>query len=78
MVEKVKALLQGRSENHLAPFFWQHGEDGVATTLERHCYDLTKDDPRMKLRGLAAPTCGSGITGRVRVLLEHEQEETAL
>lgn len=30
MVEKVKALLQGRSENHLAPFFWQHGEDEAA------------------------------------------------
>lgn len=50
----------------------------VATTLERHCYNLTKDDPRMKLRGLAAPSCGSGITGRVRVLFEHEQEETSL
>lgn len=41
-------------------------------------YDLTKDDPRMKLRGLAVPACGSGITGRVRVLFEHEQEETSL
>lgn len=30
MVEKVKALLQGRSDNHLAPFFWQHGEDEAA------------------------------------------------
>lgn len=50
----------------------------VATTLERYCYDLTKDDPRMKMRGLAAPTCGSGITGRVSILFENEQEETAL
>ena len=39
----------------------------VATTLERHCYDQTKDDPRMKMRGLAEPTCGSGITGTVTV-----------
>ena len=30
MVEKVKALLQGRSKNHLAPFFWQHGENEAA------------------------------------------------
>lgn len=36
----------------------------VATTLERQCYDFLKDDPRAQLRGLAAPTCGSGITGR--------------
>lgn len=50
----------------------------VATTLERYCYDLTKNDPRMKMRGLAAPTCGSGITGRVSILFENEQEETAL
>ena len=50
----------------------------MAATLERHCCSLTRDDPRMKLRGLAAPRCNSGITGRVRVLFEHEQEETAL
>lgn len=39
----------------------------VATTLERYCYDLTKDDIRMKFRGLREPSCGSGITGRVKV-----------
>lgn len=39
----------------------------VATTLERQCYDMTKDDPRMKMRGLAKPQLGSGITGKVRV-----------
>ncbi|MDE6622202.1 MAG: hypothetical protein K2K74_17265 [Lachnospiraceae bacterium] len=39
----------------------------VATTLERQCYDMTKDDPRMKMRGLAKPQSGSGITGNVRV-----------
>lgn len=50
----------------------------VATTLERYCYGLTKDDPRMKMRGLAAPTCGSGITGRVSIFFENEQEETTL
>ncbi len=27
MVEKMGALLRGEYENHLAPFFWQHGED---------------------------------------------------
>lgn len=49
----------------------------VATTLERYCYGLTKDDPRMKMRGLAAPSCGSGITGRMTVFFENEQEEAA-
>lgn len=44
----------------------------VATTLERHCYDLTKDDPRMKMRGLAAPSCGSGITGQAAIFFEEE------
>lgn len=44
----------------------------VATTLERHCYDLTRDDPRMKMRGLAAPSCGSGITGQVTIFFEEE------
>lgn len=39
----------------------------VATTLERYCYDLTKDDIRMKFRGLQTPVCGSGITGDVRI-----------
>lgn len=39
----------------------------VATTLERQCYEMTKDDPRMKMRGLAKPTCKSGITGSVCV-----------
>lgn len=37
----------------------------VATTLERQCYEMTKDDPRMKMRGLAKPEGGSGITGEV-------------
>ncbi len=27
MNETIRALLDGRSENHLMPFFWQHGED---------------------------------------------------
>lgn len=44
----------------------------VATTLERHCYDLTRDDPRMKMRGLAAPSCGSGITGQATIFFEEE------
>jgi len=44
----------------------------VATTLERYCYDLTKDDPRMKMRGLAAPSCGSGITGQATIFFEEE------
>ena len=41
----------------------------VATTLERCCYGLTKDDPRMKMRGLAVPSGGSGITGQVTIFL---------
>ena len=47
----------------------------AATTLERYCYSLTKDDPRMKLRGLAVPSCGSGITGCVSLFFESEQED---
>ena len=39
----------------------------VATTLERQCYDALKDDIRSKMRGLAEPTGGSGITGTVTV-----------
>lgn len=39
----------------------------VATTLERKCYEMTKDEPRMKMRGLSEPVCGSGITGRAAV-----------
>lgn len=27
MIRKIKQLLEGNSENHLMPFFWQHGED---------------------------------------------------
>ena len=27
MNETIRALLDGRSENHLMPFFWQHGEE---------------------------------------------------
>ncbi len=27
MIEKIHALLRGECENHLMPFFWQHGED---------------------------------------------------
>lgn len=25
--ELIQNLLEGRTENHLMPFFWQHGED---------------------------------------------------
>lgn len=39
----------------------------VATTLERYCYHLTKDDIRSKFRGVKEPHCGSGITGRVKL-----------
>ena len=27
MIEKMKNILNGEYENHLMPFFWQHGED---------------------------------------------------
>ena len=39
----------------------------VATTLERWNYAVSKDDPRAKAMGLTEPTCGSGITGTVRL-----------
>ena len=37
----------------------------VATTLERKCYEMTKDEPRMKMRGLSEPVCGK--IGRAHV-----------
>ena len=27
MNETIRTLLRGESENHILPFFWQHGED---------------------------------------------------
>ena len=27
MNNSIRALLRGESENHILPFFWQHGED---------------------------------------------------
>ena len=34
MNEQIKKLLAGQEENHLMPFFWQHGED--ETTLREY------------------------------------------
>lgn len=42
----------------------------VATTLERYCYGLTKDDIRSAWRGVKPPVCGSGITGKVKLWIE--------
>lgn len=39
----------------------------VATTLGRQMYDVMKNDPRSKMRGLKAPDSHSGITGTVRL-----------
>lgn len=36
MIEKMKVLLQGQSENHLMPFFWQHGEDEATLRQRDH------------------------------------------
>lgn len=75
--EGVELFINGRSAGIqiVAPYrydltgYVKEGENRlaieVATTLERKCYAMTKDDPRMKMRGLAEPVCGSGITGRV-------------
>ena len=27
MIETIKKLLDGKGENYILPFFWQHGED---------------------------------------------------
>ena len=27
MSEKIRRLLEGKGENYILPFFWQHGED---------------------------------------------------
>lgn len=74
--EGVELFINGRSAGIqiVAPYrydltgYVKEGENRlaieVATTLERKCYAMTKDDPRMKMRGLAEPVCGSGITGK--------------
>lgn len=42
----------------------------AATTLERYCYELVKDDIRSAWRGVKPPVCGSGITGRVFLAIQ--------
>lgn len=42
----------------------------VATTLERQCYEMVKDDIRSAWRGVKEPVCGSGITGKVYVAIQ--------
>lgn len=83
--EGVEAFVNGRSAGIqiVPPFRYdltglvKPGENSLAieaaTTLERQCYNMTRDDPRMKMRGLKEPACGSGITGQVR-LTYHEIE----
>ena len=39
----------------------------VATTLERYVYSLVKDDPMVKMGGLAEPSDPAGLTGTVSV-----------
>lgn len=39
----------------------------VATTLDRQCYAINKDDVRFRMRGLTEPTAPTGITGTVTV-----------
>ena len=41
----------------------------VATTLDRQCYDLNKDDLRFQMRGLTEPTEPTGITGTVSLTI---------
>lgn len=42
----------------------------VATTLERYCYELVKDDIRSAWRGVKPPVCGSGITGKIYLAIQ--------
>lgn len=42
----------------------------VATTLERQCYEMVKDDIRSAWRGVKEPVCGSGITGKVYLAIQ--------
>lgn len=42
----------------------------VATTLERQCYEMVKDDIRSVWRGVKAPVCGSGITGKIYLAVQ--------
>ena len=36
MKQKLENLLNGRAENHILPFFWQHGEDDETLLRELH------------------------------------------
>ena len=47
----------------------------VATTLERWSYAQAKDDPAARMRGLQAPSCGSGLTGKVRLYSSADEGE---
>lgn len=42
----------------------------VATTLERWAYTVSKDDPTAQFMGVQEPTCGSGITGEVKLTVQ--------
>lgn len=49
----------------------------VATTLERECYELMKEDLRAKVRGLKEPSAKSGITGQVFLYLKARKKDEA-
>ncbi|MBQ4354038.1 MAG: glycosyl transferase family 2 [Clostridia bacterium] len=36
MKKKLRSLLEGKTENHILPFFWQHGEDDETLLTELH------------------------------------------
>lgn len=75
--EGVEVFVNGKSLGiQIIPAFFydltEHLTEGdnslaieVATTLERKFYELTKDNPRVKLRGLKVPECESGLNGSV-------------
>ena len=77
--EGVEVFVNGRSAGiQIAPPFRydltalaQPGENAlaieVATTLDRQCYDLNKDDVQFMMRGLKEPGEPTGITGTVSV-----------
>lgn len=46
----------------------------VATTLERKCYGLMKDDPRTRMRGDQKPVSKSGLTGAVWIYMDKQEK----
>lgn len=68
--DKVRMLLQGKSENHMMPFFWQHGEDEAVL---RHYMEKIQESGCMAVCVESRPHpdfCGPGWWRDMDVILD--------